>query len=363
MKCTNCGFEAENNAVCPICGTQLRSEPIVIPTYSYDEATEAARKNNNPGAQSQNPYMQNPAPQNPNPYAQNTAPQNPNPYAQNSAPQSPNPYTQSSIPQYPNPYSQAGAPQYTNVYAQDNTRQSAPPKPRKKAAPMVVAIVMSCIAAAGIILAVTSSIVYRTGFIENIMKSAERSYESAPEYDYDDGYYDEADQLMDKESDYYYNFGDYSVGIPFEYAYGTVCLNEVTLTEGTSLSEGLCRLHCEVEVKNTSDEDITLVPNYPDVYSDTDAEARFITESVTTDDESGEIVLKPGESSVYTCELLGSSDSNSLIIDIPLTLKTENSTYSMRDIDLSYNINVRSLESAAAEKATESATEPATKAE
>ena len=141
MKCTNCGFDAENNPVCPICGHQLapvqNSTPPVNP------------QNIPPQPVQQNPYT---APQNPYtaPPRQNQAPangyynQNPNPPRYNPAPNTP-----------PAP--------------------AAPPKKGVKPGIIVLICIVSAVIIVGIIIAVVSQF-SKTSILGNLKSVSPQNY-------------------------------------------------------------------------------------------------------------------------------------------------------------------------------------------
>lgn len=136
MKCTNCGFDAENNTVCPICGHQIspvqNQEPPVNPQNIPPQ----------PQPVQQNPYTAPPR--------QNQAPangyynQNPNPPQYNPAPNTP-----------PAP--------------------AAPPKKGVKPGIIVLICIVSAVIIAGIVIAVVSQF-SKTSILGNLKSASPQNY-------------------------------------------------------------------------------------------------------------------------------------------------------------------------------------------
>ena len=154
MKCTNCGFDAENNTVCPICGHQI--SPV---------------QNQEPPVNPQNiPPQPQPAQQ--NPYTAPTAPQNPYtaPPQQYQAPAGG--YNNQNQP----------APQY-------NPAPNIPPlpaaTPKKGVRPGIIVLIciVATVIAAGIVIAIISQFTPKSVF--DVFNSQTPYYNDVYDYQYE----------------------------------------------------------------------------------------------------------------------------------------------------------------------------------
>ena len=319
MKCTNCGFDAENSSKCPICGTILtaRQEPASQPFEQNPYAQQAPA----PQPIEQNPYAQQaPAPQ---PFEQN-------PYSQQAP--APQPFEQNPYPQQapvPQPFEQNPYPQQAPSYP--SPQPSVQPAARKKSstAPIVIGAIMGVVILTGIILCIISSIIYNKGLIESLI---EEEYNGNSYYDIltdEEEYLSDDYDLDSKDALEYYSEASYRVGKPFNYAYGSVNLTDVTSEEEKSLKNGILRYTFTIEVTNSSDEIITLVPSEDlDVFDNSadGTENSLFAESLNIDGDEDKIVLAPGKSAVYTVTMLGKELKDaSAYITLDLTTESNNS--------------------------------------
>lgn len=153
MKCTNCGFDAENNTVCPICGHQI--SPV---------------QNQEPHVNPQNiPPQPQPAQQ--NPYTAPTAPQNPY-----TAPQQ----YQAPAGGYNN--QNQPAPQY-NPAPNIPPLPAATPKKGVKPGIIVLICIVATVIAAGIVIAIISQFTPKSVF--DVFNSQAPYYNDVYDYQYE----------------------------------------------------------------------------------------------------------------------------------------------------------------------------------
>lgn len=242
MKCTNCGFDAENDSVCPVCGHNLVTE-AAAPVQSSPQNTQT---------ENAVPYQQ---PQPPQGYAQNPyyQPQNTQPYIQQ-------PYPPQQ-PQQPYPPQQQSAQPYQpqQPQMQANPAFQAPPAPNapKKsinAGVIVLITIVGAVIVIGIFLAVFST-VFSTVFLGSITeKSSEK--ESAAVYDSDiDVDYDT--ELFPKLDISKYTV--HKVGETVDLGeHGSLTLKTAEKPKGSKvLDEDYIRYAVTIEIKNTTDSDIS----------------------------------------------------------------------------------------------------------
>ena len=245
MKCHNCGFDAENNAICPICGkTMPENTSAPEPQMNADSST-------NPYQQPAEPQYN--APQQPSnhfaqPYENPYAPQYENPYAQQPAAQySPqhyeSPYAQpSQKPVYQQPAEpQYNAPQQPNPNFQNtpSNYSPAPASPKKSnGTAVVVTAVVASVVVVGIIIAVLSV----TLFKNSIFNIPDR-------YDNDhNDYYDDSDYNYEEIKDDTIR----EIGETFSFDYGEITLKNVEIAK--KYDDGKCQYAFTVEVKNVTSE-------------------------------------------------------------------------------------------------------------
>lgn len=242
MKCTNCGFDAENNSVCPVCGNKLAEEPA---PNNQNITQPEVNPYQNPFAQpkpQQNPYNnQNYNTQQAYPPRQNPAPQN-NFYPQSPQPQPPvNPYIQP--PRQPQNQPPYGAKPYPD-YAQN----TAPKKSKSNAGIIVLLSIVATVVIIGIVLASLSGVMSTL-----IPKKSEADvsvieddvYDYDYDYDYPENKLDISAQTLNK------------VGTPVELkSGGTVTLSKVEKVQTNTLDETKAQYAVTIEIKNTTDSDI-----------------------------------------------------------------------------------------------------------
>lgn len=284
MKCHNCGFDAENNAICPICGETMPENT------SAPEPQMNADSNTNPYQQPAKPQYN--APQQPanhfaqayeNPYS----PQYENPYAPQTA-------AQYSPQHYESPYAQQPAePQYNAPHqptpsaqnAQSNYPVPVPPQKSNGAAVVIIAVVASVVAV-GIIIAILSV----TLFKNSIFNIPDR---------YDDNYYN------DYYDDYDYDYEDFNdntiheIGETFAFDYGEITLKNVEIAK--KYDDGKCQYAFTVEVKNVTSEAQT----YELWYDLLDSQYNYANSLETEDigDEYMEFIYTEGEYNYSDFEL------------------------------------------------------------
>ena len=155
MKCTNCGFDAENNTVCPICGHQI--SPV---------------QNQEPPVDPQNIPPQQSQPVQQNPYTAPTAPQNPYtaPQQQYQAPAGG--YNNQNQP----------APQY-NPAPNIPPLPAATPKKGVKPGIIVLICIVATVIAAGIVIAIISQFTPKSVF--DVFNSQTPYYNDVYDYQYE----------------------------------------------------------------------------------------------------------------------------------------------------------------------------------
>lgn len=155
MKCTNCGFDAENNTVCPICGHQI--SPV---------------QNQEPPVNPQNIPPQQSQPVQQNPYTAPTAPQNPYtaPQQQYQAPAGG--YNNQNQP----------APQY-NPAPNIPPLPAATPKKGVKPGIIVLICIVATVIAAGIVIAIISQFTPKSVF--DVFNSQTPYYNDVYDYQYE----------------------------------------------------------------------------------------------------------------------------------------------------------------------------------
>ena len=250
MKCPNCGFDSENNAICPICGNAMPDESHTPEPQMYTDSStnpyqQPATPQYNAPQYYKNPYVQN----HENPYAQQ--PQEPvyqqpaapeynaqpyeNPYAQQ--PQEPV-YQQPAAPQY-------NAPQQPNPNAQYNYTVSAPPK-KSNGPAIVVTSVIASVVVVGIVIAILSV----TLFNKSILNIADTNDDFSDNYydDLYDDYYDDYDYDLEE-----FNDGTiHKIGESYEFDYGQITLKNAEITK--KYDDGMRQYAFTIEVKNTTNE-------------------------------------------------------------------------------------------------------------
>ena len=294
MKCTNCGFDAENNPVCPICGYQLAPNP---PRPRYDQAppqTYAAPfQGDQTGAAPQQPVNQPYARQ---PYNQPPAdPRQPvnQPYARQ--PYNQPPADPRQFPGQAAPRNDTGSAQQTNA-----PHQSVPPK-KSNAGFIVLICVVGTVILAGVFLAIFSGLIFHSteSFAEKIKNSAGSAADS-PVYDY---YEPETEDPFDLSKDPAHKVGE------------TVDLSERGSVSVTKLrksatqpefDEGTTGYDITVEYKNTTDKYVSfddLTVNYYSEagealefkYDDSGSDPYLVTLYIDNSSNYFE-KIKPGES-------------------------------------------------------------------
>ena len=235
MKCTNCGFDAENNPVCPICGHRLapvqNSTPPVNPQNIPPQPVQQ-----NPYTAAQNPYAAPPR--------QSQAPansyynQNPNPPRYNPAPNTP-----------PAP--------------------AAPPKKGVKPGIIVLICIVSAVIIVGIIIAVVSQF-SKTSILGNLKSASPQNY----------GVYDYQYETSDPATIDISGINAHKIGDSFEvYGCGTATVTKLEKqTSNKPVNPDFDRYALTVEFKNTRPVEGSLPDLCPYFYDGLGRELTYLPE-------------------------------------------------------------------------------------
>lgn len=248
MKCTNCGFDAENNSVCPVCGHNLVTETAA----SVQSAPQNAQAEGAVAYQQPNPPVQGSQP--PQSYAQNPyyQPQNTQPYIQQ-----PYPPQQPQQPQQPYAPQQQSAQPYQpqQPQIQANPAFQAPPAPNapKKsinAGVIVLITIVGAVIVIGIFLAVFSTVFLGSITEKSSEKESAAVYDSDIDVDYDAELFPKLDISK---------YTVHKVGETVDLGeHGSLTLKTAEKPKGSKvLDEDYIRYAVTLEIKNTTDSDIS----------------------------------------------------------------------------------------------------------
>lgn len=257
MKCPNCGFE-NDSMFCQMCGTKLPEQPAAPsveppanenPYYKQPSFTAPNQfvfdGNANP-ENSINPVNQGFVPQ--NPFEQNTAqPNSAQDFYQNyNAPVAP--------PVNPINTGNADSAVQSGMPVPPQYQNSSASKPKKKAMPIVLTIIVCIIVFAGIAISIVSSLTYSKSFFQNMM-------DAASSLDDIDPYISENENEFFPNEDYSFHYMGENVKLgSSEIKFINYSVKEID-TEAVKknpMFSGYKQLDVEFELKNTLDDSFFL---------------------------------------------------------------------------------------------------------
>lgn len=363
MKCPNCGFDADNQVNCPICGSQLPAaapaqnpygqQPVNAPQNPYAQQPVSAPQNpyaQQPVSAPQTSYAQQPvnAPQ--NPYAQQpvSAPQNP--YAQQPAPvpepaavSAPEPdyypgvssdseksapfedialdFDPNIAPQQPAPVQapQAPVPPAPAPYAED-----APRKKKGNGGFIALAVIVGSVVLIGIVITLFSVFLNNNSIIEEFAKRNAQSSSEVIDNEPDSYWDDDAEDDDPDNLELIQNA--VPVGEAVEFSDGTVVLESVTVEKETlKYDPDRCQYGFTVTVKNT---DTKTHSYYVDIFEilNPNGEYNDDFEYLYTYGDT-EMIIGTGQSQSIYCVYEGPKDYGTVYLNIDSDTVDEHSLF------------------------------------